>query len=75
MSAGKKKVIRGLRRKAEALGVDVSGLTDEQLEAQIRDNTKRLADRAAFGVRSAVRRSVSRIAELGKALTGPEENR
>ncbi len=75
MSAGKKKVIRSLRKRAQALGIDVSGLTDEQLEARIRENSKRLADRAAAGVRSTVKQSVSRIVELGKALSDPEKKR
>ncbi|MDE0395459.1 MAG: hypothetical protein OYK82_11835 [Gammaproteobacteria bacterium] len=68
-------MFRSLRRRAEALGVDVSGLTDEELEARIRENSRRLADQAAAGVGSVLKRSGARIARLGKALLDPHERR
>ena len=64
-----------MRKRAEALGVDVTGLTDEELEARIRENSKRLANQAATGVGSALKRSGVRIARLGKALLDPRERR
>ena len=67
MGAAKERVIRGLRKRAEALGADVGGLTDEELEARIRENSKMLANRAATGIGSALKRSGARIAGLGKA--------
>ena len=73
MSTRKKKVIRSLRSRAEALGVDVSGLTDEELEARIRENSRRLAGQAAAGVRSAVKGSVSRLAKLRASLSNPDK--
>lgn len=75
MGAGKERVLRSLRRRAEALGVDVSGLTDEELEARIRENSRRLADQAAAGVGSALKRSGARIAKLGKAWLDPRGRR
>ena len=67
MGGGKARVIRSLRKRAEALGADVSGLTDEELEARIRENSKRLANQAATGIGSVLKRSGDRIAGLGKA--------
>lgn len=75
MGAGKARVIRSLRKRAEALGADVSGLTDEELEARIRDNSKRLANQAAAGIGSAMKRSGARLAGLGKALLDPQKRR
>ena len=75
MGAGKARVIRSLRKRAEALGADVSGLTDEELEARIRENSKRLADQAAAGIGSALKRSGARLAGLGKALLDPQKRR
>ena len=74
MSARKKKVIQSLRRRAQALGIDVSGLTDEELERRIRENSRKLADRAVAGIRSAVKDSASRIAKLRSSFSDREEN-
>ena len=73
MSTRKKKVIRSLRSRAEALGVDVSGLTDEELEARIRENSRRLAGQAVAGqtdeeLEARIRENSRRLA--GQAAAG-----
>jgi hypothetical protein len=67
------KLIRGLRKKAETLGVDVSGLTDDELEHQLVDNSKALASTIAAGVGGAAKKAASRVAALREALSEWQE--
>lgn len=69
----REKLIRGLRAKAEALGVDVSGLTDDELERQLVDNSKALASTIATGVGGAAKQAASQVAVLRKALNRARE--
>ena len=74
VSSHRERVIRSLRRRAESLGVDVSGLTDEELEARIVQNSKTLASRVAKGVRETAKEAASRVVALRKSLTEVDEN-
>lgn len=69
----RKKAIRSLRKRAESLGADVSDLSDEELEQRIVENSKIAASKIAAGVSRTAREAASRIAALGRALTGPDE--
>lgn len=64
----------GIRHSGKPAGsptIDTGGLTAKQLEIRIRENKKRVAGRAAAGVRCALQRSAPRVAELGEAPGGP----
>ncbi len=71
--AKREKLIRALRAKAEALGVDVSGLTDDELERQLVDNSKALASTIAAGVGGAAKKAASQVAGLREALNQARE--
>ncbi len=73
MSNPRKGLIRGLRRKAESLGVDVGGLTDEEIEGRLIDNSKALASTIAAGVGRTAKEAVSRVAALRRNLSEPEK--
>ena len=67
------RAIRSLREKAKSLGVDVSDLSDEEIERRIVDNSKIAASKIAAGVGKTAKEAASRMAALGRALTNPEE--
>ena len=46
----RKKAIRSLRKRAKSLGVDVSDLSDEELEQRIVENSKIAGSKIAAGV-------------------------
>jgi len=69
----RKKAILSLRKRAKSLGVDVSDLSDEELEQRIVENSKIAASKIAAGVSRTAREAASRIAALGRALTGPDK--
>jgi hypothetical protein len=74
VSSRRKRLMRGLRRKAESLGVDVSGLTDEEIEGRLIDNSKAVASTIVEGVGSTAKAAASRIAALRKKLSGSKED-
>ena len=67
------RAIRSLREKAKSLGVDVSDLSDEEIERRIVDNSKIAASKIAAGVGKTAKEAASRMAALGRALTNPKE--
>ena len=67
------RAIRSLREKAKSLGVDVSDLSDEEIERRIVDNSKIAASKIAAAVGKTAKEAASRMAGLGRALTNPEE--
>jgi len=69
----RKKAIRSLRKRAKSLGVDVSDLSDEELEQRIVENSKIAASKIAAGVSRTAREAAARIATLGRALNGPDK--
>jgi len=74
MSGHREKMIRSLRKRAKTLGVDVSGLTDEELERRLVDNSKALASTIAGGVGRTAKEAASRIEALRKALSQTKKN-
>ncbi len=73
MSNRRKRLIHGLRRKAESLGVDVGGLTDEEIEGRLIHNSKALASTIAAGVGRTAKEAASRVAALRRNLSKSEE--
>jgi predicted methyltransferase MtxX (methanogen marker protein 4) len=69
----REELIRAVRTKAEALGVDVSGLTDDEMERQLVDNSKALASTIAAGVGGAAKQAASQVASLREALSQARE--
>ena len=67
------RAIRSLRERAKSLGVDMSDLSDEELERRIVENSKIVASKIAAGVGKAAKEAASRMAALGRALTNPDD--
>ena len=73
MGIGENAVIQHLGIWAGSLAIGMGGLTDEQLEMRIRENSRPVAGSVEAGGRSALQPSTPRVAELGKAPGGPAD--
>lgn len=71
MGIGENAVIQHLGGWAGSLAIGTGGLTDEQLEMRIRENSRPVAASVEAGGRSALQPSTPRVAELGNAPGGP----
>ncbi len=67
------RAIRSLRKRAAALGVDVTHLTDEELEARLVENSRTAASKIAAGVGKTAGAAASRMAALARALIDPDK--
>jgi hypothetical protein len=64
MGKGKQRVLRSLRARAKSMGVDVSGMSDEQLEQRLIENSKKAASQVLAGMEKTAKKAASRVAKM-----------